>query len=128
MTVTKAPTRILPLSGSAVPFPAAGLLYAIDLAEDKSSGDSVACTSQRLPVPMPDPSEEPWEGVVTRDELIDVGPEGRTPPHCMEYTGDHLQQCLERLHADLVWLKTRQLVDPYASQIHQREHLNRQNQ
>ena len=32
----------------------------------------------------------------------------------MEYIGDHLQQCLERLHADLVWLKTGQLVGPYA--------------
>jgi hypothetical protein len=114
MTVTKAPTRIPPLPGSAVPFPAAGLLYAIGLAEDKCSGRFRRVYLTTTTRPHPDPSEEPWEGVVTRDELVDIGPDGPLPPHCFEYTGDVLQECLERLHADLVWLKTGQLVGPYA--------------
>jgi hypothetical protein len=64
--------------------------------------------------PQADPGMEPWTGVVTRDELIDIGPDGPYALRCMEYTGDFLQRCLEQLWADLTWIRSGQLVGPYA--------------
>jgi hypothetical protein len=100
-----------------VPFPVAGLLYASD-----KEADSKGVRHYRrvyLTETTREPSDfgvEPWVGVATRDEMVDVGPDGLDVRHCIEYSGDQLQNCLERLHAEMVYRETGRRTGPYADE------------